>query len=173
MCFALVFNLQLHYGMFMYVPMHTAKLHPLCLQQFPGSNQCLVNQGLRAAHVHQGLVYTPLTPYWYAVYPSQIKERVCSHQDLWRKSRGKQVSASRSCCSVAVGHGGEELLQPMGRFCCGPKDLQESMGAISLSRMVVGHSWERQMCRQIASPSDLMLDYIQMLDWSCSCSYWR
>lgn len=119
----------------------------------------------------QPMLYTPLTPYWYAVYPSQIKERVCSHQDLWRKSRGKQVNASRS--SVAVGHGGEELLQPMGRFRCGPKDLQEGMGAISLSRMVVGHSWERQMCRQIASPSDLMLDYIQMLDWSYSCSNWR
>lgn len=36
MHFALVFNLEQHYGIFVYVLMHTPNLLPLCLQQSPG-----------------------------------------------------------------------------------------------------------------------------------------
>uniref|UniRef100_A0A3Q4MV82 von Willebrand factor A domain-containing protein 5A-like n=1 Tax=Neolamprologus brichardi TaxID=32507 RepID=A0A3Q4MV82_NEOBR len=59
MCVSLNLNTQRHYGIFADVTMHTSNLHPLRLQQCARGNQGLVEQSLRAAHVHQSLAYTP------------------------------------------------------------------------------------------------------------------
>lgn len=89
MCFALVFNLEQHYGIFVYVLMHTSNFHPLCLQQCPMPYQGLEDQGLRAAQthpiawVHQSLVYI----HWHldTACPSRTWGR------CWRASNTEQL----------------------------------------------------------------------------------
>lgn len=67
------------YICFMNVSIHKPNLHPLRLQQCPGPNQGLVNQGLHAIQIHHSLAAististianTPLAPYQNVVRPS-------------------------------------------------------------------------------------------------------
>lgn len=62
-----LFNLSQHYRIFVYVPMNTPNLHPLCLQQCP--MQAKPGFGLCAVRIHHSLA-----PYHYTLHPSKTKE---------------------------------------------------------------------------------------------------